>query len=66
MEYPERAWYEERGLAACRRSDHQHDCQHGQGEKYQHGNSGSYLQSLELWDLDVIELEPDEGRKNRE
>ena len=31
MEHLERAWHEKGGLAACRRSDNQHDCQHGQG-----------------------------------
>ena len=33
MEHTERAWHEERGFAACRRSYHKYDCQHGQGKE---------------------------------
>ena len=51
MEYIKRAWHEERGLAACRLSYHQHDRQHGQRKAYQHGNTAAYLQGSELWDL---------------
>ena len=48
MGHFERAWHEERGLAAVRRSDHQYDCQHGQGKAYQYGNTTAYLQSSKL------------------
>ena len=57
MGHFERTWHEERGLAAVRRSDHQYDCQHGQGKAYQYGNTTAYLQSIELWNF---ELEHDE------
>ena len=52
MGHFERAWHEERGLAAVRRSDHQYDCQHGQGKAYQYGNTTAYLQSIELWNFE--------------
>ena len=48
MGHFERTWHEERGLAAVRRSDHQYDCQHGQGK------------ALNCGILNVIELEHDE------
>lgn len=60
MGHLKRAWHEERGLAAVRRSDHQYDCQHGQGKAYQYGNTTAYLQSLNCGILNVIELEHDE------
>ena len=43
MGHPERARHEERGLAAGRRSDYQHDRQHGQGRAYQHENAAADL-----------------------
>ena len=39
-------------LRLCRRSDHQYDCQHGQGKAYQYGNTTAYLQSIELWNFE--------------
>lgn len=37
MGHLEGARHEERGLAACRRTYHQHDRQHGQGKEHQYG-----------------------------
>ena len=61
MEHFERAWHEKRGLAACRRSDNQHDCQHGQGKTHQHGNPTEICNALNCDISDVIELEQDES-----
>ena len=35
-------------LAACRRTYHQHDRQHGQGGAYQHENAAAYLRGAAL------------------
>lgn len=52
MEHPVGAWHEERGLAAGRRSyhqhDRQHDRQHGKGRAYQHENAAAYLRGAGL------------------
>ena len=42
MGHPKGARHEERGLAAGRRSYHQHDRQHGKGRAYQHENAAAY------------------------
>ena len=48
MGHPKGARHEERGLAAGRRSYHQHDRQHGKGRAYQHENAAAYLRDAEL------------------
>ena len=48
MGHPKRARHEERGLAACRRSDFKYDCQYGKGRAYQHENAAAYLRDAEL------------------
>ena len=48
MGHSKGARHEERGLAACRRSDYKYDCQHGKGRAYQHENAAAYLRDAEL------------------
>jgi len=48
MRHSEKAWHEERGLAAGPRSDRQYDCQYGQGRAYQHENAAAYLRGAAL------------------
>ena len=48
MGHPKGARHEERGLAAGRRSYHQHDRQHGKGRAYQHENAAAYLRNAGL------------------
>ena len=48
MGHPKGARHEERGLAACRRSDYKYDRQHGQGRAYQHENAAAYLRDAGL------------------
>ncbi len=61
MEHFERAWHEKRGLAACRRSDNQHDCQHGQGKHISMETLLRICNALNCDISDVIELEQDES-----
>ena len=60
MGHLKRAWHEERGLAAVRRSDHQYDCQHGQGKHISMETLLRICKALNCGILNVIELEHDE------
>ena len=59
MEHTERAWHEERGFAACRRSYHKYDCQHGQGKEYQMETLVRICEALNCGIMNVIKLEQD-------
>ena len=48
LAHANRAEHEERGFKACRWPDHKYDCQYGEGEAYQHGNTDKDLRNIEL------------------